>query len=346
MPKSVLVACFVAACSSSSADPTSAGGGPATGGNGGSVDAGAASGSDTGAAAGMSGASGQGGTGGTGSGGSAAGGTGSGGSPMGGAGGSGGGPTVFWDVCNCSCTCEGGSLELEDDACKTTDLGPCSCEGVCEESCPTAGYGALVSQTGACTLSETPILWTCGIASFGSDDGCDCGCGAIDPDCASAASASCAGCDTPGSCATSCAQVAASDNTTCEDVPSSWTCSPAFFGRADGCDCGCGALDTDCINDTLGACDFCNSAGSCARGCNQVLPESNYVCSEPDVPPGWTCLPSRYGTGDGCDCGCGIVDPDCLDATRTSCEHCVQTGSCAIFYCDDIDLNDNSACVF
>lgn len=26
---------------------------------------------------------------------------------------------------------------------------------------------------------------------------------------------------------------------------------------------------------------------------------------------GWTCNPASFGTGDGCDCSCGIVDPDC-----------------------------------
>ena len=26
---------------------------------------------------------------------------------------------------------------------------------------------------------------------------------------------------------------------------------------------------------------------------------------------GWTCDPSYYGTFDGCNCDCGLVDPDC-----------------------------------
>ena len=34
------------------------------------------------------------------------------------------------------------------------------------------------------------------------------------------------------------------------------------------------------------------------------------------LPAGWHCEASRYGGGDGCDCGCGAYDPDCaaLDA--------------------------------
>ena len=27
--------------------------------------------------------------------------------------------------------------------------------------------------------------------------------------------------------------------------------------------------------------------------------------------PGWTCPQSKYNTKDGCDCGCGVWDPDC-----------------------------------
>lgn len=26
---------------------------------------------------------------------------------------------------------------------------------------------------------------------------------------------------------------------------------------------------------------------------------------------GWTCASSKFGTGDGCDCDCGVIDPDC-----------------------------------
>ncbi len=32
-----------------------------------------------------------------------------------------------------------------------------------------------------------------------------------------------------------------------------------------------------------------------------------------NVPLEWTCSPTLYGDGGGCDCGCGVVDPDCGD---------------------------------
>ena len=47
------------------------------------------------------------------------------------------------------------------------------------------------------------------------------------------------------------------------------------------------------------------------------------------VPGEWTCSPSFFGTGDGCDCGCGAVDDDCASNDIASCEFCDDTGSCS-----------------
>jgi hypothetical protein len=69
------------------------------------------------------------------------------------------------------------------------------------------------------------------------------------------------------------------------------------------------------------------------------------------VPPAWTCDPDLYGVADGCDCGCGVVDLDCVDATLASCEF----NSCAPGFetnpedattCRDIDecAVDNGGC--
>lgn len=45
---------------------------------------------------------------------------------------------------------------------------------------------------------------------------------------------------------------------------------------------------------------------------------------------GWTCNPGYYGGSDGCDCGCGIIDPDCSgDLTAGACDYCGDFGSCA-----------------
>jgi hypothetical protein len=41
------------------------------------------------------------------------------------------------------------------------------------------------------------------------------------------------------------------------------------------------------------------------------------------APTGWVCTAAWYGTDDGCDCGCGIPDPDCAG------------GGCIAPGCDD-----------
>lgn len=64
-------------------------------------------------------------------------------------------------------------------------------------------------------------------------------------------------------------------------APPEWTCEPGTFGREDGCDCGCGALDPDCDGDaSVSACDFCDTAGSCATrtSCDGIQGDANWTC--------------------------------------------------------------------
>lgn len=61
-----------------------------------------------------------------------------------------------------------------------------------------------------------------------------------------------------------------------------------------------------------------SSDGSCvATGTHPTVsatasPSVSATPSDQSVPPeGWTCSPWFYNTDDGCDCGCGVRDPDC-----------------------------------
>ncbi len=47
-----------------------------------------------------------------------------------------------------------------------------------------------------------------------------------------------------------------------------------------------------------------------------------------NVPLEWTCSPFQYDNGDGCDCGCGVIDPDCgvADGPLLPREACSQDG--------------------
>jgi hypothetical protein len=119
-------------------------------------------------------------------------------------------------------------------------------------------------------------------------------------------------------------------------VPAEWTCLANYYGDS-YCDCGCGALDTDCdsITDTCQWCGGCSSDATCP---GLVDPEDNSQC----VVNGWTCAAALYGNGS-CDCGCGDVDSDCANELGSSCTSCV---GCNGSGCPGlIDQDDNGVCV-
>lgn len=252
------------------------------------------------------------------------------------------------DGCDCGCG-------VPDPDC---DGAGCEGDGCSDSACRICHYDGLV---GSCSV---PAGWVgCPPVLYGDIGGCNCGCGVPDPACGSA------GCTTPGCREAQCdiCHEATGELTPC--VPTS--CAANFFAD-DGCDCGCGAVDPDCVNRpnctepgcTMDTCDFCNSSsgrsacggwtcpialyndGHCECGCGAVDPDCNGGgCSEPgcsapaceqcaDVngrptPCGAAglCDPSVLGSGDGCDCGCGTADPDCAGLSS-----CIQPG-CAAFEC-------------
>jgi hypothetical protein len=69
------------------------------------------------------------------------------------------------------------------------------------------------------------------------------------------------------------------------------------------------------------------------------------VMAAPVPPPaGWLCTASFYNDGT-CDCGCGVADSDCTDATVGSCDVCNDTGSCSTADCPGtINATNNAVC--
>jgi hypothetical protein len=62
---------------------------------------------------------------------------------------------------------------------------------------------------------SVPAEWTCNPAYYDADDGCDCGCAVVDPDCAGNTADDCEFC-LEGSCSgESCADISADDNAVC-----------------------------------------------------------------------------------------------------------------------------------
>lgn len=111
------------------------------------------------------------------------------------------------------------------------------------------------------SFPTVPADYNCSAATFATGDGCNCLCGAPDPDCVEVFSQS-ADCEEglfcfEGICSTAGPTESPTSMPTFE-VPPEWTCDPDFFGRLDGCHCNCGADDPDCrfeAQDVL----FCNN---------------------------------------------------------------------------------------
>jgi hypothetical protein len=197
----------------------------------------------------------------------------------------------------------------------------------------------------------TPAEWTCDPATFTRGDGCHCGCGAADLDCADATINSCHFNGCPEGMLPS-----ATNNAECVP-PAGWACDAQNYASDDGCDCGCGEGDPDCASPLLSACNYswcpegylpdendnrvCVGAGptECAPGCapswvgdNQCDAACNTEACQYDLGDcasqtiTWACSTCHYGTNDGCDCGCGAVDPDCASAEVLSCDysHCPE----------------------
>lgn len=93
-------------------------------------------------------------------------------------------------------------------------------------------------------------------------------------------------------------------------------CTPSCGGAQCGDD-GCG-----------GSCGSCASGEACVDGQCE---------SEGDE---WICESAYYGSGDGCDCGCGAIDPDCSSASLSACDYC---DGCATS-CGEIDPSNNARC--
>ncbi len=109
-------------------------------------------------------------------------------------------------------------------------------------------------------------------------------------------------------------------------------CDDGNATGGDGCPADCTAVEAGffcpaagepCLQPVCGdsvvqgdeSCDDGNTddGDGCARKCDR---EDDFVCRVPGspcepLPAAWACSRFVYGSGDGCDCGCGVVDPDC-----------------------------------
>jgi hypothetical protein len=252
-----------------------------------------------------------------------------------GQGGQGGGTTAGLDGEHCAddSECGGGFCFTEADT--GIPGGMCAEDCTASGTCASAGSNCIETQSG-----DSFCFRECDAATPGS-------CGApLTLECFELAPNDvCVGSCSADTDCTVAGNVCRADQTCGAPVPAAWTCDPAYYGDT-FCDCGCGVIDSDCADATVGSCEYCDDTGSCSTGAcpGDIDATDNSTCDIPVVPPGWTCNPDYYGDTL-CDCGCGVIDSDCADATVGSCEYCDDTGSCSTGACPgDIDPIDNATC--
>ncbi|MFI5308162.1 MAG: hypothetical protein ACHQ53_12455, partial [Polyangiales bacterium] len=221
----------------------------------------------------------------------------------------------------------GGGVVVRKDAGTPRDTGP--------EPYDAFGYDAAGDYKDAAYIGDdagpAPASWTCPKALW-NDGHCDCGCSALDVDCATRGTA----CSDPGCVAAvceACYTLSGSWKACVPDPqPSDWTCTSGE--RADGlCDCGCGAPDDDCKGQGCSVPGCREPKCDVRHGCSTAQCTHDDDCSSAN-PRGltsgaWRCPWDRYASGDGCDCGCGAPDPDCA----TSAGGCTA-GRCFDAACD------------
>ncbi len=88
----------------------------------------------------------------------------------------------------------------------------------------------------------------------------------------------------------------------------------------------------ECDDGDVSSGDGCSAV--CERESGFECPTSGEACVP--LPPGWICALAFFAADDGCDCGCGIVDPDCANPALSSCtfNHCFDAQITAIDPCD------------
>ncbi|MBN1609987.1 MAG: DUF4215 domain-containing protein [Polyangiaceae bacterium] len=132
--------------------------------------------------------------------------------------------------------------------------------------------------------------------------------------------------------------------------------SPGYFEECDdgntidgdGCSSTC-VLEPLCGDALVTGPEECDDGNTHpGDGCSDTCTlEPDWVCGDrPSVcVQGWTCDTAHYDAADGCQCGCGVVDPDCIDDLASNCDDCNTEGSCNLegYGCPGIIEYDNNA---
>lgn len=171
----------------------------------------------------------------------------------------------YGDGYTCHCGCG-----VQDYDCLTADLSACEdCSRCGGAQCPVA-----VMPGDSTKCSPPPPEWRCEASLYRDGFSCDCGCGALDPDCSGTSYEYCHNCPDSSCTDYTCTDIEPNDNAHCtNEPPPEWTCDFDFYGDG-ACDCGCGVVDSDCASAARSSCLFCNPRGGC----------STVTCTNPNNP--------------------------------------------------------------
>ncbi len=217
-------------------------------------------------------------------------------------------------------------------------------------STPVPNGACLHLASGSVNLPPPPPEWTCDAAFYGAFDGCDCGCGAPDPDCTDTTEPI-YGCGFPHASGT----LSQCDATGVCTPPAGWTCDPALFNDGATCNCNCGGDDIDC--EILAPVDGCQANQFCSMQGTCVPPTGGETCVSASVlTPGVTygTLAGKAATLDPGSTGCTgytAAGPDVaysisLTAGQTLSLYALQTtADVAVYVLSGTTCNAATSCV-
>ena len=173
-------------------------------------------------------------------------------------------------------------------------------------------------DTATTDASEAPCVPVCAAADACGDDGCGgtCGTCSVDKGCIDGI------CQSGPDCQADCT------DKLCGEDGCGGVCGTCNLATAPVCQAG--KCVAQCIPNCFGkVCGTDSCGGSCGACLSGMLCTEGATC----VPATWTCDPAKYAAEDQCDCGCGVIDPDC------------GIGSFATLGCQDGEVCTAGKCV-
>ncbi|HEX7478644.1 MAG TPA: hypothetical protein VF331_12610 [Polyangiales bacterium] len=273
-------------------------------------------------------------------------------------------------ICDAAETCDGVSAACPADA-LAPDTQQCRpAGGLCDPAdfCTGNSDGCPANQLSPATTVCRPAVGTCDIAEKCTGTSANCPTDQFTACSVTALSntvpSSTSNTTTTGRCDQITPSCASASSTGSPDMVFSFTAPYAgtfvFYTSGDSFDdimvlldaAACNATELECADRTTGSSESVGRKLALGQTVAVVVDGSGgdsgaFTLNVKLVDPSWTCTPDFYGTGDGCDCGCGVVDLDCASAAVTDCNYCDTGGGCGTSSTcpGNINTTNNALCM-